>query len=496
MNGSTFKIGVLLTLSLSFTLVSQAQKVLGLEECRQMALQYDNELKMSKEKVEAAKNLKKAAFTQYLPNVSATGMYLYNSRNLSLLQHDMLLPVGTVAGDGSFTIRPDQMANTFVDVGGTSVPLDANGQPFDPRQHPEKIQFKDYAYIPKEALELDIQHVFSIGVNLVQPVFMGGKIRELNRIAESAVHVANAQVESARLEVLANVEQAYWQVVSVSNKLKLAEAYVGLLGKMESDVQQLLKEGLATKSDLLMVKVRKNEADVSFTKAENGLALSKMLLCKYIGMPLDSDIRVADQEMNSQAGEIKGLSDMQETFAARPEIRSLEQMNRMAHSAVNIQKSRFLPTVGLTAGWLGATPNPYNGFSKSMGGAFNVGVAVNIPIFHFGERMYTLRAAQFEEKAAALKLEDAKEQISLQVRQLQFHVRESAKRMLTTGKNLELADENLHSAQEGFKEGVMKSSDVLSAQTAWLSANAENIDARIDYKLCLVHLNKAEGKLK
>lgn len=493
----TFVTGCAFILLSFLTIEGKAQRVLTLEECKQMALQNDKELSISGEKLEAAKQLKKAAATQYLPNISATGMYLYNSENLSLLQHDMLLPVGTKTSDGQFTVRADQMANTFVDAGGgTMVPLDANGNPFDPKVHPEKIQFKDYAYIPKEALDLDIRNVFSVGVNLVQPIFMGGKIRELNRIAEASVKLANAQVESSRLDVLSNVEQSYWQVVSVVNKLKLAQSYAALLEQMDSDLQQMQQEGVATRSDVLMVKVRSNEAQLQLSKARNGLSLAKMLLCKQIGLPLDSDVRVAEEDLRIEPVSSIKAGPLDETFANRPEIKSLNELNRMAKSAVNIQKSRFLPTVGLTAGWIGATPNPYNGFSKSMGGSFSVGVALNVPIFHFGERLYTLRAAEFEEKAAQYKIEDAKEMISLQVKQLEYKVQESATRMQTAQKNLDSAEENLRSAQEGFKEGVMKSSDVLMAQTAWLSAHAEQIDAKIDYKLCTVHLNKAEGKIK
>lgn len=473
------------------------QQKLTLEACKQMALQQDHELHIAVQKAEAAKQLKKAAQTQYLPNISATGMYLYNSKNLSLLQHDMFLPIGTLGTDGKFTVRPDQMANTFVDLGnGVSVPLDASGNPFDPRVHPEKIQFKDYAYIPKEALEVDMKQVFSVGVNLVQPVFMGGKIRELNRIAEASVRLANAQTDAARLEVLTLVEQAYWQVVSVEKKQELARAYANLLQKMESDVQQLLTEGQATRSDLLSVQVKSNEAQQQLAKVENGLALAKMLLCKQIGWPLNADVHPADDVLSLSPSDMASPLEMQDILANRAEIKSLTQLTKIANSAVNIQKSRFLPTVGLTAGWIGANPNPYNGFSSTMGGAFSVGLAVNVPIFHFGERVYTLRAAEFEQRAAVHKLDEAKEMITLQVQQLTYKVREAMKRVYTAEKHLELAQENLRSAQEGFKEGVLKSSDVLMAQTAWLSAQAEQIDARIDYKMCSVHLKKAEGNSK
>ena len=65
-----------------------------------------------------------------------------------------------------------------------------------------------------------------------------------------------------------------------------------------------------------------------------------------------------------------------------------------------------------------------------------------------------------------------------------------------TAKNLEKADENLHNAQVGFGEGVLTTDNVLEAQTAWLKAQSEHIDAEIDTKLCEVYLSKALGNMK
>ena len=62
--------------------------------------------------------------------------------------------------------------------------------------------------------------------------------------------------------------------------------------------------------------------------------------------------------------------------------------------------------------------------------------------------------------------------------------------------NLEKAEENLRYATLGFKEGVIATSNVLEAQTAWLSAQSEKIDAQIDVKLTEIYLKKSLGTLK
>ena len=65
-----------------------------------------------------------------------------------------------------------------------------------------------------------------------------------------------------------------------------------------------------------------------------------------------------------------------------------------------------------------------------------------------------------------------------------------------TQHNIDQAVENLRYATEGFEAGVITSTDLLAAQTAWLSAKSENIDAIIDVKLCNLYLEKSQGILK
>ncbi len=57
------------------------------------------------------------------------------------------------------------------------------------------------------------------------------------------------------------------------------------------------------------------------------------------------------------------------------------------------------------------------------------------------------------------------------------------------------ADENLRTANLGFSEGVITPTTVMEAQTAWLQAKSQRIDAEIDVRLSQVNLKKAMGTL-
>ena len=96
---------------------------------------------------------------------------------------------------------------------------------------------------------------------------------------------------------------------------------------------------------------------------------------------------------------------------------------------------------------------------------------------------------------ARMELADVQEKINLQVTQSRFKVKEARKRLTMAEKNIKSADENLRCAQVGFKEGVMQSTEVLAAQTAWQMAKSQVIDAKVELKLALVNLQKALGTL-
>lgn len=488
------KKNILVVIAIAASMQLYAQKVLQLEDCRQMALTHNRSLKMAQESVNAARELKAAAFTQFLPNFSANGTYAWNQKNLSLLSEDALLPVGTKMTDGSFGFTADQISNKWTLVNGQPVPLDANNVPFSPKTNPDKILWNNYALLPKSAMEYDIHNVFAGTIGFVQPIFMGGKIQELYHIAKYGENLAKVQQESKVTELLLEVDEAYWRVVSLENKVKLAKEYRNLVAQVDSNVNVMIDEGVATKSEALKVKVKLNEADITETKAEDGLNLSRMALNQLCGMSLDEVYTLADEDLATQT--VTPLISVDEALNNRPEIKELTQMENIAKSNEKIMLSRFMPNIGLTGNYLVSNPNMYNGYKNEFGGMFTVGIVANVPLFHFGDKFHTLNAAKAQHRIATLELEETKEKMQLQIKQSAYKVAESLKKQTSTQHNIEQAEENLRYATDGFKEGVITSTDLLGAQTAWLSARSESIDANIDVKLCNLYLAKSLGTLK
>ncbi len=477
-------------------LVVQSQTLLNLDSCRALAIRNNKQLKIASENVKKASYEKKSAFAQYLPDVSFTGTYMYNQKNLSLLNEDKFLPIGTKMADGTFGFTPDQVAGMTL-PNGQWVPVDADGVPFDPRQHPDKIVWKEYTTIPQNEFEMDIHNVWAGVFSLIQPVFMGGKILAYNQITKYAEQLSESQKNAELQNVILKTDETYWQIVSLSNKKKLADAYVDLLRKMNNDVQALIEEGFATRADGLSVKVRLNEAEMAQTKVNDGLNLSKMLLCQLCGIPVENDINLADEFVeNISSSKETAAVDINQAFMNRPELQSLNLATKIYEKKEIVSRSEMLPTLALSANYMVTNPNLFNGFQTDFAGMWNVGVVLRIPIFHWGDKYNKLNAAKAETRIKRFELEEAREKITLQINQSVFKLNEARKNIESASKNMENADENLRYANAGFEEGVIPVSNVMEAQTAWLKAHSQLIDAQIDIKLAEVYLKKSIGKLK
>lgn len=465
---------------------AKGAEAVTLDSCRTMALESNKSLMMSRERIQSAKYAKKEAFAAYLPGVDFTGGYAYNQRQLSIFDSDQLLPTK------SFNAETGKYDFNLVTNPETGLPVKAPDGQYIP---------STVALIPKDAMTFDIHNVFFGAVTVTQPIFMGGKIVALNRMARAAEELYTKLNESEAQNVIYAVDAAYWQVVSLKAKHELAVSYVALLQQLSLDVSRMVAEGVATKSDQLSVDVKLNSAQVDLVKVENGLKLSRMLLAQVCGLPVDTVFPLADEATDNVAKDLNRATladdyDMQQVYQQRPDVQALRLAIDVAHEQKNVARSSMLPSLAVVGAYEFSNPNMNDGFKKRFGGGFSVGAMLTIPLWHWGGNLAKYRQAESSEVIAKLELQDAEDMIALQVNQASLKTHEALRTYDMTVTNLAKADENLRTATLAYQEGVATTDNVMEAQTAWLKAHSEQIDALIDVKLCDAYLLKALGTLK
>lgn len=446
-----------------------------LDSCRAMALHNNKQMQIAGVKQEVAADVRCSARTKYLPHVSAVGAYIHTSKEISLLSDERKTALSNLGS----TVAPGIQQLTGLDASSLAPLMNAKGQDL------------------VDALRTDSRNIFAGSVLLTQPIYMGGAIVAANKMADLSEQLTANQTEQRRQQTIYDVDQAYWQVVSLVHKKRLAESYLQLLSQLESDVSWMVSEGVATRSDLLSVSVKVNEAEMNVTKVSDRLVLSRMLLCQRIGLPVSEQIALADENDRDifVAEETASAPNVALAMNLRPELRMLQNTIDISKQSTRLLRAGNLPQILLTGGYAVSNPNMFNGFEKKLDGFWHVGVIARVPIWNWGDVRYKVRASKGATAIASLELEEAREKIELQVSQTRFRVDEAYKRLAMARSDIRHADENLRTANLGFKEGVISTTAVMEAQTAWLQAQSQHIDAAIDVRLSQTDLEKALGTL-
>ena len=483
-------LGCLLVMFLvSPTTQAHAQRVLTLDECRAMALENNKQMQVSRVKQSIAENQRKSARTKYLPRVSALGAYEYTSRGISLLNKEQ-----------------KALLNNLGEVFTSAIEYEVAKLPLDPAKVQELSEMAA-PYVSaaqgtinhlgqslSDALQSNHHNTFAGAITLTQPLYMGGAIKTLNRVADIKEELAANTLEARRQATLYDIDNVYWQVVSLRHKQDLAESYLNLVKKLDHDVEKMTEAGLTTRSDKLSVQVRVNEAEMALAKVMDGLSLTKMLLCQLCGLPIDEPIELADEKADEIAA--PAAIPLTTNIDNRPELRLLQNAIDLTHQEVNLLKAENRPQVLFNGGYAVTNPNAFNGIQHRFGGFWHVGLQVRIPIWNWGDVKHKVQAAQEATTVANLELEDAREKIELQVSQNRFRVSEANKNLALAKSNIASAEENLRMAKRGFEEGVITPTTVMEAQSAWLMAQTQKIDAEIELQLSNTDLLKALGILK
>lgn len=446
---------LIILLFIPYILISQEK--LSLEKCRQMALEHNQKVKIASEEEQTARMLRKATFTEFLPNFNFLGTYQRLSEK--------------------FLIRTPQIDLDLSNVNPTILPL------VEPLSH-----------VAPQDMRLGKLNNMIFNVSVFQPIFMGGKIRNLYKSAKEAEKMSKSNLVLEKSEIIAKTDEYYWKTVSMTEQFLLAKRNKETVERFRYDVENIHKEGIITKADLLKVKVKSNDAELKLLKATNGLKLYTMALCQVIGLPLNTQIVLTDTAIDVILTNTNE-NDTKKFLANRPEISMLENSLNISSNNVKMMFSRFLPDIGLTANANTMNPNPYNNMEQEFGFGWNVGITCAIPIFHWNNRGYTYRAAKHQKRISELKLDEAKELISLQIQQAIFKLEESAKKIELTAVSMSQSEENLKIITDNFKEGMSTTAEVLEAQTLWHQSYYDNIDAKAEYRINQTNYLKVTGKL-
>ena len=458
--------------------VSITPQVCGQQESNVM-------LKAAQERIATAEALEKVALMQFFPNHDANAAIFWNSKSIQLLsdeQQNSINTVGTRVHEdlvnsvneniSQITDDPD-LARRVVDaLGGSQLETNLNNM---------GLEITD-------AMNINLSHVAAGIVTVRQPVFLGGRLLSAHHTAELNTQLQRQACDKVYDELSLAVDKAYWEYISLKHKTELAKEYCDLLDTLAQHVDIMVQTEVATQREVMQVRVKLGEARLNLTKATGGLEVARLALCQLCGLPLDGEYEFVEEDPVSGSTIINSNIDLDR----RTDIRMVNTAEALSREGVNMARAGLLPNIAVEGSYIVTRPNLYNGFQDTWGGMLSAGVVVNIPLCHPGD-IYAVKAAKHKAQEAAYEAEEVRKLARLEVTTAGYQLDIAGRKYEQAQSDMAGAEENLRLAGESFEAGVITASDLMMAQTAWLKAKSELLDARIDIHMKQSMLDRAMG---
>ena len=497
---------------------SASAQTLSLDSCIDMALRANRQVEKARLQTRQRESTVSAMKANFLPNFKASARDLYTTTDGSFSIAGGYLPTFIPGADG--TLQPNVRLNP------------ATGQPMMSADGTTPV-FQQYAYFPTQDVKYKLGNIIQASISVEQPIYMGGKISAGYAMSKLAHEMALQNERLTDAQVIVSTEEAYALLVRATELRAVAQQYDSLLLRLQRDVQSARSHGMASHNDVLKVGVKKNEAELQLRQAENGRRLAQMNLCQLIGLPLDSSIvpeihGVEDSHQALPPPSLKGGSNYQTRegvsssvfksnrslplgraggesgrvgspspspfIASRPEATLLSLKSQLAEQKVKLERSEFLPQIGIAAGYsylYGVKVNDRRLFDS---GSFAAMLNISIPLFHFGEGRYKVRAARFEAQQARIEEQELMEKMQLEATREANNLDEAGLELDITARNVSQAAENLRIARRSYDLGMESLSDLLEAQTLYQQACAKLVEARCQLSLATARYRKATGQ--
>ena len=163
-------------------------------------------------------------------------------------------------------------------------------------------------------MSLQTRGAYLAGINLTLPLYVGGQLTAANHLARIGKEVSKEQLRQNRMRLIADVDQAYYQLIAVQSKVQLTEALERQLQSLYDKVALSVRAEMATDNELLRISAKQSEVNYQLQKARNGEQLCQLVLANLIGTDFNQTVIPTDTLLSTV------LTPLSEDITNRPEV--------------------------------------------------------------------------------------------------------------------------------------------------------------------------------
>lgn len=336
------------------------------------------------------------------------------------------------------------------------------------------------------------EHEYTARAVVRQPIYAGGSLTAARDKARAEELGAQYGLTSARSQVLAATDDAYFTVLGTEEKLGIARDAREVTDGLFHASRVRFDNGEVAELDVAKFELEVANATTTVHAAESDLAIARSTLAVLIQLPVEAFAL----EPMGEADASSGLAPLDQLLAharaERPDLQRLETDLQALESAVGVARGARLPQVNAEAagGYDSlAVPNDRNA-------GWEAGVSISLPLWDWSTLANRERIARLDVERGRQRLEAGRRAVTMEVTR-RFHEAELARQRLDASAAAEtLASRNATMARKGYDLGLVSSLDVITAEHQATTARSEHAAAHYDLYRALSQLEFATGQLR
>jgi outer membrane protein TolC len=336
---------------------------------------------------------------------------------------------------------------------------------------------------------------YNTRLTLQQPLFTGFKLSKSADAAEYNAKATNFDFEKDKQDMVYNIKAAYWSLFKAIEVSHVIDENVQQVKAHLIDVNNMLRQGLVTKNEVLKVEVQLSSSEVAQIDAANNVQIAMMNLNSLIGLPLETDIQIKSAiQIQSKELPLDGNFKIA-ALESRPDLKSAAYRMQAADASVTAANSGWYPQINLFSNYYYSSPNlRYQPTKDEFKDTWDVGIGLSWDIWNWGLTKHQSdqsKAVYEQTRYAERQLKDA---VALEVNQSYMTFVQSGKKINVARQGVDQADENFRITRSKFANGTATNTELLDAEVALLQSKLNYTVSLVDNELTYAKLLKALGK--
>ena len=336
--------------------------------------------------------------------------------------------------------------------------------------------------------------IMDLGIN--QMIFNGSYFVGL-AASKALIELSEKQTIRTKVDIIESVNKAYYVVLNTKERLTLVNSNLDRIESLLNDTEILYENGFVEKLDVDRIKVSYNNLNAEKIKAERLYDLSLSVLKFQIGFPVNDKLSV------------KGSIEDVILSVNEYDIQSFDYSDRIEHSILNTNKrlksydlknnrSQFLPQIyaNLSYGY-NTSSSEYDLFfnSNRWKNYGTVGLQVIVPIFDGFNKRSKINRSKIVVQQVENQIKFLERSIDLQINQNYIELKNAIESLNVSKDNLVLANEVYNVSEKKYKEGVGSNLEVLDSNNALKTAQTNYYNAYYQAIISKINLEKTLGIL-